>query len=143
MAKSKFKQKNTQVAEQKPAVVEYGRLVPKSIAKAARENPAIVDKLNDFIELKKKNHLAPYGGNDKPFVSGGNLGRNLPKARKAHLTDDYSVIYEVSGKDPVTIKIDGVFSHADLGTGNPPNINIQRNMSTRIANARLEEDELY
>jgi len=141
MAKPKNKQKNTQHIEQKPAVVEYGRLVPKSIARAAREYPGIADKLSDFIEFKKRNHLLPFGNNDKSFASGGNLGRMLPKARKAHLTDDYSVIYEISGKDPTIIKIDGIFSHADLGTGNPPNMNIQRNIATRISNARLEEDD--
>lgn len=143
MAKHKNKQQIVAPKEQKPAVVEYGRLVPKSISKAAKEFPAIVDRLNDFIERKKKDPMAAYGNNDKPFAAGGTFGRALPKARKAHLTDDYSVVYELSGRDPTTIKIDGVFSHSDLGTGNPPNKNIQSNMSTRIANARLEEDDPY
>jgi hypothetical protein len=68
----------------------------------------------------------------------------MPKARKAHLSSDMSIVYELSGRNPTTIKLYGVFTHAQLGTGQPPNIKIQQNMAKRLAkeDADPSDDDL-
>jgi hypothetical protein len=121
-------------------VFEIGSLWEKSLVSAIQQSPQIIQKIKDFRELKSKNPMTPFGSNDKPFISAGIFKQYLPKALKAHLTPDISIIYELSGRNPTTIKLYGVFTHADMGTGQPPNIKIQRNLAKRLANEEIELD---
>ena len=121
-------------------VFEVGSLWEQSLISAVKDSPQIIQKILDFKELKSKNPMSPFGPNDRPFAGNGIFKQYLPKALKAHLTSDISIIYELSGRNPTTIKLYGVFTHADMGTGQPPNIKIQQNLSKRLAKEEIELD---
>lgn len=122
--------------KQDEVVFVYGKLFDESLKYAAKQNPAVVDKLKEFVALKFRNPLQSYGSNDKPFTGGGAIAQYLPKARKAHLTHNLSIIYELQGRNPLRIILDGVFNHDELGVGTPPHIKTQKNIARRIANSR-------
>lgn len=119
-------------------VFEEGQLWEQSVIAALKDTPNIGQKIEEFKRFKAANPLAQYGSNDKPFAPTGIYKQHLPKAMKAHLTQDISIIYELSGRNPTVIKLYGVFTHADLGTGQPPNIKIQKNMAKRLAREDIE-----
>lgn len=105
----------------------------ESLANAIKDKPNILQKIKEFRDIKQENPLAAFGTNDGTFIPGGIYKSYLPKARKAHLTQDHSIIYELSGRDPTVVKLYGVFTHAALGTGNTPNPKIQKNMAKRLS----------
>jgi len=110
-----------------------GPLWEESFVKALKSAPNLAQKVKEFRAFKTQNPLVPFGSNDRAFISDGIYKQYLPKARKAHLTQDISIVYELSGRDPTVITLLGVFSHADLGTGQPANKNTQQNMAKRLA----------
>lgn len=124
--------------KQNTVVFEYGPLWEESLAAAIKDTPNIIQKIKEFIQYKQENPLAQYGTNDKPFASSGVYKQYLPKTLKAHLTPDISIVYELSGRNPTNIKLYGVFTHAMLGTGQPPNLKIQKNMAKRLAREDIE-----
>lgn len=103
-----------------------------SLISAVKDTPIVVNKIEEFKKFKSENPLATFGTNDKPFAATGIYKQYLPKARKAHLTPDISIVYELSGKDPTIITLYGVFTHAQLGTGQPPNLKKQKNMAKKL-----------
>jgi len=124
-----------------PAVVfSEGPLWMESVVSARKDTINILQKIKEFMDYKSQNPLALFGGKDTPLagVSGSPYSKYLPKARKAHLTPDISIIYELSGKNPTTIKLLGVFTHADLGTGMPANKKRSEQMAKRLAREDLE-----
>lgn len=127
----------TRLLENTDVVFQYGPMWQESLVHALKDTPNIGEKLKEFISVKSKNPLANFGTNDHPFKSDGIYKRYLPKAKKAHLSMDMSLIYEISGRNPTTIKVYGIFTHADLGTGQPPNIKRQKNMAKRLSNEEL------
>lgn len=106
-----------------------GRNWSELFKKAVKDTPSVVNKLAEFMSIKQSDPLALFGGNDKQFASGGIYNRKLPKARKAHLTKDLSIVYELSGQNPTVIKLIGILSHSQLGTGQPPNKKKQNQMA--------------
>lgn len=122
-----------------PSVVfEEGPMWIESVVAASKDSVNILQKIKEFMDSKQRDPLAQFGGNDKPFVSTGIFKQYLPKALKAHLSSDISIIYELSGRNPTKIKLYGVFTHAQLGTGQPANIKIQKNMAKRLAREDVE-----
>lgn len=114
-------------------VFQTGKLWDESLTAAIKDSPNVIQKIEEFRRVKQENPLAPFGGSDSSFSSSGLFKQALPKARKAHLTQDISIIYELSGKNPTVIKLYGVFTHANLGTGQPANKKIQKNMAKKLA----------
>lgn len=110
----------------------------ESLLSALKDSPHIIKKIEEFKAVKEANPLALFGSNDKSFASNGIYKQYLPKALKAHLTSDISIVYELSGRNPTTITLLGVFTHADLGTGQPANPKIQKNMAKRLAKEDIE-----
>jgi len=110
-----------------------GSLWTESLSKAMQDTPGVENKVTDFIKTKQNNPLEPFGAKDQHFTSGGVYKKALPKARKAHLTQDLSIVYELSGKNPTVVKLIGVFSHAQLGTGQPANIKKQKQMARKLS----------
>lgn len=106
-------------------------------------NETLVDKsktyadlkkaVEDFIQAKKANPLAAYGKSDTRFITQGNLAGYVPKLAHAHVTQDLSIFYTLDGSNPRVIKLYGVFSHADSGTGNTPNMKRQVSLGKRMA----------
>jgi hypothetical protein len=124
-------------------ILDYGSMWEKSLASAIEDTPNILQKVAEFINIKSANPMAQFGTNDKPFTSEGIYKQHLPKARKARLTQDISIVYELSGRNPTIIKMYGVFTHAMLGTGQSPKLNIQRNMSRALAGSFNESLEVF
>lgn len=87
-------------------------------------NQSVIEQLSNFIRHKRENPLASYGSKDYPFVGNGKLAGYM----HAGLTQDVSVVYTLSGRDPHTITMYGIYSHAELGIGNTPRINVQDKM---------------
>lgn len=94
--------------------------------------PAIEEKIKDFVATKSKDPMQPYGGKDKPFGGNGPIGQAFPKLRYAHLNSDISLFYTMEGRNPTIFKMYGVFSHDDIGTGQPMNIKRQKNFISKL-----------
>lgn len=130
MAKNKNRPSQPQAPQSGPSVVfEY---CPK-FAETRKRYPNTAEKLADFLRSKKENKLQPYGAKDYPFISEGPLGKAVPGLRHAHLTQDLSVFYTIGGSNPSVIKLYGIFSHQDSGTGNSPNVKIQQALGKSLS----------
>lgn len=111
-------------------------LFDETLAEQIRKSGVkLADRFTSFLDSKKQNPLQPFGSNDKPFIKEGPLGRAIPNETllHAHLTRDVSVVYSLSGKDPRILKLYGIFTHSDLGTGTPGNVRKQQSMADRLA----------
>ena len=93
--------------------------------------PPLKDKLRQFMEVKRTNPNQQFGSNDKPFISKGFFFQAIPGIRHAHLTFDLSIVYKVDGN---VITLYGMFTHDDLGTGQPPNMRKQKSVAQRLSN---------
>ena len=93
-----------------------------------RHRSKIEQKLILFIQYKKDNPLKSFGKVDYPFTGDG----PLHGIQHAHLTHDISVFYNLVGRDPRQLRLYGVFTHDESGTGRPGRINLQRQLKTRI-----------
>lgn len=91
-------------------------------------------KLEEFRKTKAQNPIAKFGGRDYPFTGAGVFASEVPGLAHAHLTQDISVVYRVHSKNPTLVDIYGLYSHAELGTGQPANIKKQKSMGRRFAN---------
>lgn len=106
------------------------KLFNETAAQKFRENPGLAKKLIDFQEAKTKDKMAPFGANDKPFKSFGFFAG----FRHAHLNSDLSLIYSIHGANPTVIDLYGIFSHDEIGTGQPANIKRQKAVSQQVRN---------
>jgi mRNA-degrading endonuclease YafQ of YafQ-DinJ toxin-antitoxin module len=96
--------------------------------------PSVKNKFRDFMEVKRTNPNQPFGASDKPFRSSGNFISAIPGLRHAHITFDLSIVYRVEGNQ---VFLYGFFTHDELGTGQPANINRQKSAATRFSNTRF------
>lgn len=99
-------------------------------------NPSIKKKFRDFMEIKRRDPNQSFGSSDKPFTPKGNFANAVPGLKHAHLTFDLSIVYKVVGTQ---IFLYGFFTHDDLGTGQPPNINKQKSNAVKFANQGFTE----
>lgn len=86
-------------------------------------------KLIDFVRFKSSspyNGRAPdgskFGSSDYLLGSEGKF-RDIPGIAHAHLTFNISVVYRIEGD---VLRLYGIYSHDDMGTGQPPNTNRQQ-----------------
>lgn len=112
---------------------QTGPLFDQTWQARSENNASLRNKLEQFVKIKSQDPTASFGASDKPFKSGGFFTNVIPKLRHAHLTHDLSLVYTMEGGTDPVIRLYGVFSHDDLGTGNPPNKNRQRNMSAQFS----------
>ena len=91
----------------------------------------LIDKL--FINFKKQEPTKQFGKHDTMLGVSASpyAGLNL---RHAHLTGDLSIVYNISGKNPTSIKLYGIFGHDDLGTGTPMKMKNMQNMASKFSN---------
>ena len=95
-----------------------------------QQRPVLAEKIQDFLRAKEADPTKPFGSSDYAFSHIlGDLG-----LRHAKLTADWSLLYTVSGRTPTIIKLYGIFSHDELGTGQPANIKRQKNMKQQLSN---------
>jgi len=116
-----------------PATFQVTPLFRETFAAKTQANPVLASKFNKFIEIKKADPNQLFGASDKPFKSGGIFSNAVPKIRHAHLTHDLSIVYTVVGGDQPVIQLHGIFSHDDMGTGQPSNLNRQRSLAAQFA----------
>jgi mRNA-degrading endonuclease YafQ of YafQ-DinJ toxin-antitoxin module len=93
-------------------------------------------KFQEFMHAKRNDPRAPFGSSDKPFVSQGKFGTQIPGLRHAHITHNISVVYRVVGNQ---LYLYGFFTHDDLGTGNPPNLKRQNTLAQTMSNQGFEQ----
>jgi mRNA-degrading endonuclease YafQ of YafQ-DinJ toxin-antitoxin module len=115
------------------ASFQVSPLFRETFAAKSQSNTALRSKVEQFLRVKGEDPTQPFGASDKPFKGGGFFSTAVPKIRHAHLTHDLSMVYTVEGGDPAVVRLYGIFSHDDLGTGQPQNINRQRGMATQLA----------
>ena len=94
--------------------------------------PGIKEKFNSFVEQKTIKPVAPFGSRDSIFINSTPLGIAIPKLRHAHLTNDLSIFYTIEGRDPTVVRLYGIFSHDDSGTGQPRNIAKQKSLGKQM-----------
>jgi hypothetical protein len=92
--------------------------------------PGVAEGVADFIKFKQNNPLVSYRANDTGF-------RNpsiFPGIKHAHITQDVSIFYRLEGANPRIIKMYGIFTHKQSGTGNTQNTNIQKSLTRTMSN---------
>lgn len=116
----------------------------KTIDKFTDQRDRIKTELSKFLQWKNKTPyngslpgLPGFGDSDRKFRSGGNFGSKLPGISHAHLTHNLSIVYFVD-KETNTIRLYGVYSHDDIGTGSPPDLKRQDQMGGRWANMKFD-----
>lgn len=125
-------------AKQKSSQTENGgtnvkvRITDEGI-KSLAANKAVLQKYGAFLNAKKANPTAPVGSSDKKFIG------ILSDYRHAHLTHDISVVYTISGANPTILTIYGVWSHDQLGTGQPANVNRMKQTAKKFDRAEFKE----
>jgi hypothetical protein len=97
-------------------------------------NPGLANKFEEFKHSKNHNPLQSFGAKDYPMLAAGPIGQSVPGMRHAHLTQDISIFYTIEGRSPTIIKLYGLFSHADSGTGNSANKKRQQNFGKQLKN---------
>ena len=115
-------------------VFRHCNLYRETLVDKARAYPIIGQKMQDFKAFKSANPLQQYGGSDKPFVGNGFFGNAVRGLRHAHLTHDIMVVYKLSGADPKVFDLYGIFSHDELGIGQPANLKKQKSAASRLGN---------
>lgn len=98
-----------------------------------KSHPGVIEAFKKFVQLKSADPMAQYGAKDRHFSGEG----NLPGYIHAGLTNDISLIYKRSGKNPTIIDLYAVLSHDELGTGQPPNMKRQKSNSKQFGNQEL------
>lgn len=100
-----------------------------------KTKPDLRNKFQAFLKFKEENPGGRFGGKDESFASDGIFNTHVPKLRHAHLTGDISIFYIISGSDPRIIKLYGVYTHDESGTGQPPNRKRQKSVVQTLSNA--------
>jgi hypothetical protein len=108
--------------------IKYSKFATNTIQDKTK-NPVVAKKFQTFLEFKSSNPSLPFGSSDTPFIKTGPIGTKNPGIRHAHLTQNISVVYRISGFNPSTLEIYGLFSHRDLGTSNTANSRIQQSIA--------------
>lgn len=113
-------------------------LYNQTLVEKVRAYPVVAQKLKEFRDFKTANPVAQYGATDKPFHSTGNFTKAVAGIRHAHLTHDIMIVYTISGRNPTEFDLYGVFSHDELGIGQPANMKRQKSSAKRLANQTFQ-----
>lgn len=117
----------------KPVAVEKCPLFESSYIDKVKSNRVLQNKLIEFLIKKTKDPLTPVG-NDRPLTSKGVYASAMPGIWHAHLNLDISVWYVYVGGVKPAIRLYGLFTHDETGTGPTPKIQKQKTMATKMAN---------
>lgn len=109
-------------------------LFKKTYAEKTQAVPGLAAKFADFVGTKTQNPIQQFGKSDTAMIATGPLGRAVPGLKHAHLTQDLSVFYTISGRNPTVFNLYGIFGHKDSGTGTSQNIKTQKSLGQQLAN---------
>jgi hypothetical protein len=120
----------------------------RTLNKFSSQKDTLKKELIQFINFKNQHpfngslpgKIPGFGDSDKKFRSGGKFDSQLPNLSHAHLTHNLSIVYYLD-RETQTLRLYGIYSHDDLGTGNPPNTNRQIQMGQRFANMKFDASE--
>lgn len=106
-----------------------------SLGRYSNQRELLSRRLIDFMKLKTDsphNGAAPdgkkFGDTDKRFRSGGKFTGKVDGISHAHLTHNISIVYLIRND---SLYLYGIYTHDDIGTGTPSNINRQEQMAGR------------
>lgn len=110
-----------------------------TLNKHTSQKQLLKKKVLDFITFKSQypsNGSIPgkfpgFGKTDRRFRSGGHLTGKVHDISHAHLTFDISIVYRIENN---ILYLYGLYTHDELGTGTPSNINRQDQMASAWAN---------
>ena len=108
-------------------VFRYSPLFKETFAKHKQE---IAGKFQEFVKRKTEDPMAPFSGKDRHFIGVGHLSGFI----HAGLTKDISIVYKRHGKNPTVIDLYAIATHAELGTGEPANLKIQKSIGKKMNN---------
>lgn len=114
--------------------------------KLGKGGQQLADRLADFLKIKEQDPMQRFSSKDAPFSSDGILKYAIPNETlmHSHLLHDLNILYTIQGKNPTVIKLYGVFTHDELGTGQPPNVKRQKQISQKLSNqANLFDSKQY
>lgn len=124
-----------------------GTELERTLNRFSNQKDRLKKSLVNFIEWKSKfpfnggvANYPGYGSSDKKFKSFGKFGTQMPGISHAHLTHDISIVYQVD-RETDTIKLFGVYTHDDIGTGSTPNTNRQEQMTQRWNNMKFDASQ--
>lgn len=131
---------NTQA--QQPANVRFRRSPEYKETYLAKVNPyeSVRNKFREFMELKRNDPNQAFGKSDKHFLGDGFFTQQVPGLKHAHITQDLSIVYKISGKNPTEIYLYGFYTHDELGTGQPPNIRRQSSIAKSFRSYTFTEE---
>jgi mRNA-degrading endonuclease YafQ of YafQ-DinJ toxin-antitoxin module len=118
-----------------PVAVEQCPLFISSYVDKVRINKVLLNKVIEFVQKKAADPLMPVG-NDRPLTSKGVFSLAIPGIRHAHLNLDISIWYVYVGGTSPTLRLYGLFTHAETGTGQPAKIQKQQSMATKMSNQK-------
>jgi mRNA-degrading endonuclease YafQ of YafQ-DinJ toxin-antitoxin module len=110
----------------KIATIQVGDEFWSTLEKFSNQKELLKRKLKEFLSKKAADPTTPISKSDYRFI--GNLAQS--GLSHIHLTFDISLVYDIRGN---TLKLYGLYSHDDIGTGSPPNRNKQRQALDRWA----------
>lgn len=92
-----------------------------------------LNKLKSFLDSRRNG--IPVKLSDR-FNSDAPIGKAVPGIAHYHITQDLSLVYRIEGD---TTYLYGIYSHADMGTGNAAKINKQKSAAIRFSNMEFSE----
>jgi hypothetical protein len=113
-------------------VFQTSGIFAETFVKSVQKDARVAERFREFRKLKSADPTQAFGNSDTSFA--GIFTEYVPKLRHAHLTRDLSVFYTVGHRDPTVIKLYGIFSHADSGTGTPRNVKKQKSLAAQLKN---------
>lgn len=120
-------------------ITQTCELFDQTYAEHSRASSRLASKLADFVNSKRDNPTKPFGKKDYgDSNTGGTYDSQVPGIKHAHLTDDISVWYTISGLSPRILRLYAILSHDESGTGMPRSSSRQRGMATRMSNQRFK-----
>ena len=103
-----------------------------------KKHRSIMPKLMEFIEFKSENPLGRFGKKDQHFTAGP---ISDTKVIHCHLSGDISVLYFRSGRDPINIDLVMIGTHDELGTGQPGNNKVQKQVVKAMSDQVFEKKQ--
>lgn len=110
----------------------------ETAAKHIKFGSSVEESYHNFIATKLQNPIASYGSSDKANPAGTPMAQYVPKIRHAHLTHDLSIFYTISGSNPSELRLYGVLTHDESGTGQPNNPKRQKSVAKRFSNQEFK-----
>lgn len=116
---------------QSETVFRRSPLYKETYLSRVKPYPKLRDKLRQFMHFKRQTPDENWGASDKFFKPGLKFFTAIPGLRHAHLAPDLYIVYRVGKQNEIYIY--GIFTHDDLGIGQPMNPRKQDTMASRLA----------